>query len=1047
MNKNLFLIVFFLLGHCFSTILLAQAAGELGQPFIRNYSPKDYGADLQNWSIVQDERGVMYIANNLGVLEYDGVSWRLIQLPNKSIARSLAKDECGRIYVGGVGDFGYLAPDNRGQMRFVSLLPDVPLAERGFSDVWMIHVSKSGIYFHTAMRLFRWSESVEPIRIWKPATNFHIAFLVDSILYVRQWGKGLLKMEGDSLKLLAGSEIFANERVYVMLPFPGQPGKILIGTRTQGLFLYDGALFRSFKTEADEYLKANSLYWPGAVMPDSSIMLGTMTGGAVILDRAGGIRQKLDHAAGLPENSVIYIYQDREGSMWLALGNGIARLEIGSGFSFFDANRGLPSGASSIIRHQDVLYVCTGSGTFFHDSLTAKFKPISALATQCFEFLAVENHLLVCTFDGVYGITGGETKPIRRNLLNDFMSYSLLYSEHGSRLPGNSLRIFVTLSDGMACLRQQDGRWRDEGRMPDLPSELRGSVEATNGDLWLYSITNGIFRVRLPAGAALQEAGVERFGQQHGLPPGFVIARKVAGQVYFYTVDGMFRFDESRQTFITDTTFCVVSQGGSVETFTLLEDKQRRVWVCFGREPALGTPQHDGTYKWLKAPFLRFSDERIATIYPEENGIIWFGAGSVLIRYDSKKAVNYAKDYPALIRRVLTTGDSLIYGGTPLAEDAENPSAGDFPIFDYSHNTVRFEFAAPSFADVSRNQYQTWLEGFDEHWSNWNSKTDKEYTNLSEGDYHFHVRAKNAYEHESSEAIFSFRILPPWYRSWLAYVCYAILFGLLVLGIRLYEIRKQREKAENRRRMRELEDARQLQLSMLPKEVPQLPHLDIAAYMKPSAEVGGDYYDFYLDNEGTLTVAIGDATGHGLKAGTMVTATKSLFTSLAREQDILHIMGRCSQTLKSMHLSGLYMAMLIVKIKDSRMTVGGAGMPPLLIHRAATKQVEEMTLKGMPLGGVAGLPYQLQEITLAPGDVVVLMSDGFPERFNKKREILDYEKAKSVLAEVAHRSSGEIIDHFVQVGEAWADGRAQNDDVTFVVLKVRVGREEASIAS
>jgi len=82
--------------------------------------------------------------------------------------------------------------------------------------------------------------------------------------------------------------------------------------------------------------------------------------------------------------------------------------------------------------------------------------------------------------------------------------------------------------------------------------------------------------------------------------------------------------------------------------------------------------------------------------------------------------------------------------------------------------------------------------------------------------------------------------------------------------------------AENERKTKELDEARQLQLSMLPKELPNLPNLDIAVYMQTATEVGGDYYDFQVGLDGTLTTIIGDATGHGMKAGTVVTITKRL---------------------------------------------------------------------------------------------------------------------------------------------------------------------------
>src|SRR5262249_55042421 len=133
---------------------------------------------------------------------------------------------------------------------------------------------------------------------------------------------------------------------------------------------------------------------------------------------------------------------------------------------------------------------------------------------------------------------------------------------------------------------------------------------------------------------------------------------------------------------------------------------------------------------------------------------------------------------------------------------------------------------------------------------------------------------------------------------------------------------RQELEAENEIRMKELEEARQLQLSMLPRTIPQLPRLEIAAYMKPATEVGGDYYDFHLSDDGVLTVAVGDATGHGLKAGTIVTATKSLFNHLAQGSNIPAIFRRSSRALKRMNLRSWFMAMTIAKVKDYQLTLG-----------------------------------------------------------------------------------------------------------------------------
>src|SRR5690606_9872277 len=250
-------------------------------------------------------------------------------------------------------------------------------------------------------------------------------------------------------------------------------------------------------------------------------------------------------------------------------------------------------------------------------------------------------------------------------------------------------------------------------------------------------------------------------------------------------------------------------------------------------------------------------------------------------------------------------------------------------------------------------------------------------------------------------------IKPPWWRTNWAYASYFLLF--LAGGISFDRYQRSRIKkieqrksqlallrAENQRKTKELEEARQLQLSMLPQNLPKLPHLDIAVYMKTATEVGGDYYDIHVGMDGTLTVVVGDATGHGMKAGTMVTTTKSLFSSHASNPDILFTFQEITRCIKQMNMQMLSMCLSIVKIHGNKMQISAAGMPPALLYRSNTKQIEEIVLKGMPLGAYQDFPYQLRETELNTGDTLLLMSDGLPELFNKNMEMFGYEKVTEV---------------------------------------------------
>jgi len=242
---------------------------------------------------------------------------------------------------------------------------------------------------------------------------------------------------------------------------------------------------------------------------------------------------------------------------------------------------------------------------------------------------------------------------------------------------------------------------------------------------------------------------------------------------------------------------------------------------------------------------------------------------------------------------------------------------------------------------------------------------------------------------------------------------------------------------ENRRKSEELEEARQLQLAMLPKELPNLPNLDIAVYMQTATEVGGDYYDFHVSADGTLTVVCGDATGHGLKAGTVVTITKSLFNNLASNENILDSFSKISRVIKDMKFRQLAMCLILLKIQGNRLWLSSAAMPPALIYRKKNKVIEEILMKGMPLGAMNNFPYKLKENHLERGDTILLLTDGLPELTNGSNEMYGYDRTKTEFHSVGEKEPEKIVEHLKNSASQWVNGKAPDDDVTFVVLKMK----------
>jgi serine phosphatase RsbU (regulator of sigma subunit) len=249
------------------------------------------------------------------------------------------------------------------------------------------------------------------------------------------------------------------------------------------------------------------------------------------------------------------------------------------------------------------------------------------------------------------------------------------------------------------------------------------------------------------------------------------------------------------------------------------------------------------------------------------------------------------------------------------------------------------------------------------------------------------------------------------------------------------EAEKRALEAENERKTKELEDARRLQLSMLPAEIPRLPDYDIAVYMRTATEVGGDYYDFLVAEDGTLNIALGDATGHGMQAGTIVTLMKGLFLSDSSRFDIQTFLRHCSATIKGIKLGRLFMAFNLVRLHGNVARFSSAGMPPAYLCRRRSGSIEEIFLKGMPLGAMNNFPYSLHELELEENDTLLFLTDGLPEQKNTAGEMFDYVRVQEALAASANDDPRAIIDHLMQAGEAWMNGAPQEDDITLLVIQ------------
>ena len=760
-----------LLGLC---ILAAVSIGLAGQPVqaqqvasspeagvvAHQYiGPDAYGAHAQNWGAAQDSSGVFYVANTEGVLAYDGTAWRTIPTANRSIARSVAANDEGRIFVGAQRDIGRIERDAQGQLHYVSLLGHVPPEHRSFTDVWQTQVTSDGIYFQAFRRLLRWAPDTQTIQVWAPDTRLQHVDVVRDTLYAHVEEQGLLAMRNDSLHLVPGGDVFADRQVRFVLPHDN--GGLLVGTQS-GLFVRDRDRFVRFETAFDASLR-NALLYSAILGPGGSIAVFTLDRGIFLLEPDGSIQQRFA-ARG---NPVTNMYTDREGGLWALLDGGMVRYDVHAPSTTYPDTLGLTGSVGDIVRHRDTLFLSTDRSVVRMQPSPSGPPTFESLASyvQSWSLLSVERDLLIGSSAGVD--VRGPDGQIQR-----LFDAHHVYSLHRSAVDAS--RIYAATGRGVRPLTYDDGapqaraRWTVEPYLPNLNTEARTVAEADDGTLWVGTTFDGVYRVRFDAEDTTH---VDHFGPDDGLPPDRVEPYRWNGRVVFGTSTGLLRFEDGptpRFEPLSSVEMPTSLEAGK-SYVRLQEDAQGRTWGRTGTGPGRWV-QTDSTWSWAPGVLHRLQGRASNTIRTEDRGaVLWLGMDDGLVRFTPDHPAPPAPPPVRIQQAKLLMSDSLLTTGQP-------------PPLDFTDNGLRIAYGTPSLADPEAVAYQHRLTGREADWSDWSARTTREMPNLSPGDYTFAVRARTAYGDTTQAARYAFTVRPPWYRTWWAYGLYALMGGGLVAG-------------------------------------------------------------------------------------------------------------------------------------------------------------------------------------------------------------------------------------------------------------------------
>ncbi|MEA2043525.1 MAG: hypothetical protein U9N85_13370, partial [Bacteroidota bacterium] len=313
----------------FSQVLVSKINAQKysgGIPFLRNYSHEEYKGESQNFAVIQDDRGVMYFANNTSVLEFDGSGWRQIFIPGKPTIYSLGKSKSGRIYVGASkGELGYLYANEKGVMTYKSLRDKIPKTDKGDSFNYIreiVFTDDNKIIFVSSLQLFIYDgkkfTTINKEKSPDDLNRFVSSFKIGENLYIQERGKGLHRYKGNSsFEFVPGTEKFSS--IWITGIFPTASDSLLFTTWSDKKYkFYNG------KYSSDTLNSLLRSIYKNAKAKDSNYIMGLYDNGIVYTDDKLNIKKHISTTTGLQNNTIYSLFVDKHSNVWAGMSNGIS---------------------------------------------------------------------------------------------------------------------------------------------------------------------------------------------------------------------------------------------------------------------------------------------------------------------------------------------------------------------------------------------------------------------------------------------------------------------------------------------------------------------------------------------------------------------------------------------------------------------------------------------------------------------------------------------------------------------------------------------------
>lgn len=720
-------------------------------PPIVKYSPSIYGAGNQNWMISQDANHFLFFANHEGLLEYNGSNFTLYPSPNETIIRSV-KVIGNKVYTGCYMEFGYWTRQPNGQFKYFSLSASIKNKILDDEQFWNILSFDQWVVFQSFNSIYIYDTVTKKFTIVSVSKGLSKSFVTKNAIYFQSFSDGLLEIENGKSKLVSNDPVLLkNVIINVFLVDDG----LLILTEQNGFYKLQNGVLTKYVMRADNELTHSTAY-SSQQLSNGGFAIGTISNGVFVINKEGHILHHLTQNRGLSNNTALSLFEDADQNLWIGLDNGINCINLNSPIKSFSDNTGILGTVYSSLLHQGKLYVGTNQGLFFKNAESDEaFTFIPGTKGQVWSLFEYDNTVFCGHNLGTFIVEGGVAKNIFKT--SGTWKFVKIPNHNDLLLQGNYY--------GVSVLQKVNNQWCFRNRIEGFNYSSRYLEITPTRNVFVSHEYKGIFRFQLDQNFTKTSSFYTYMTPGKGKNSGLC---KYNNEIYYAYKDGIYKLSQKDWKFYKDTDLSAIFEKNEYTSGNLIVDKSNKLWL-FSKNYIHYVSLNKFSYK-LKQNAIPIPASLTNSMLGYENinqlsnskYLIGTTDGYYIINLDDLSFKNYSVSISNIAVNKLSQHQinySILSEGK-LAHD---------------QNNITFSYTVPEYNKYINAEYQYALEGLQNEWSEWSSKSTINFKNLAPGNYVFKVRAKIANSSPENVAVYRFTISKPWYTTNLAFLFYFLL--------------------------------------------------------------------------------------------------------------------------------------------------------------------------------------------------------------------------------------------------------------------------------